>query len=218
MLMSGDVDAMIGGCGMPYSMGARPVMEVVGLREGYDRAAGFMIMALRDRLLIFGDTTMNIETTPEMLAEIARLGHDVAGYFDIEPRIAMLSFSNFGDNMHAQARKAARAVDLAREKYPFLIIDGEMHADVALMPELARENFPHSRIKGDANVLIFPELSSGNIAYKLIQRLAGAVAVGPILMGLSRPANILNFHATVAEIVDVTSITVIQAERDNRGD
>jgi phosphotransacetylase len=124
----------------------------------------------------------------------------------------MLSFSNFGDVKHPFAEKVRNATEIARARQPSLLIEGEMAADTALVPEICEGTFPHSRITGDANVLIFPDLQSGNIAYKLVQQLAGAEVIGPILMGLKRPVNVLNHYSSVKEIANITAITTVMAE------
>jgi malate dehydrogenase (oxaloacetate-decarboxylating)(NADP+) len=178
------------------------------------RVAGIYAVVVKDRVIMFADATVNIEPTAEDLAEIAINSAAVArSEFDIEPRVAMLSFSNFGSNQHPFAGKVSRAVDLARERAPDLVIDGEMAPDTALLPEIVEAAFPRSLIKGDANVLIFPDLQSGNIALKLVQRLAGADVIGPILMGLKKPVNVLNHYSTVQEVVNITAITAVMADR-----
>jgi malate dehydrogenase (oxaloacetate-decarboxylating)(NADP+) len=155
---------------------------------------------------------VNIEPTSDQLAEIALMAANVARYhFDMTPRVAMLSFSNFGSVDHPHARKVKEATAIARARQPALIIDGEMQADTALVPEIVEKTFPHSAIAGDANVLIFPDLQSGNIAYKLIQHLAKAELIGPILVGLRKPVNVVNHYSSVSEIVNITAITTVMA-------
>src|SRR6185503_15558506 len=162
--------------------------------------------------LFFADATVNIEPDARTLAEVAvATGRAVREYFDTVPKVAMLSFSNFGSVDHEQSRRSAEAVRLAKEWDPTLIIDGEMAADTALVPELARQAFPMSAIQGDANVLVFPDLQAGNIAYKLVQHLAGAELIGPVLVGLDKPINVLNHFSSVDEIVNIAAITGIQA-------
>src|SRR5690606_42131787 len=133
------------------------------------------------------------------------------GFFDSESRVAMLSFSNFGSVEHPFAQKMARATELARLREPGLVVEGEMAPDTALVPEIVEANFPHSRIRGDANVLIFPNVQSGNISLNLVPRLAGADVIGPILMGLNRPVNVLNYYSSVNEIVNITALTAATA-------
>src|SRR5690606_31831281 len=185
------------------------------LKSGVTRVAGLYCMVVKDRVLFFADATVNIETTAEQLAEIALNAATIAKqHFDIEPRVAMLSFSNFGSVDHPFARRMADAARIARQQRPALVIDGEMAADTALVPEIVDANFPHSRIRGDANVLIFPNVQSGNISLKLVQKLAGGEVIGPILMGLRKPVNVLNYYSTVTEIVNIAAITAVLAGAD----
>jgi phosphotransacetylase len=157
---------------------------------------------------------VNITPDARSLAEIAvATGRAVREYFDTEPRVAMLSFSNFGSVDHEQSRIGSEAVRIAKELDATLVVDGEMAADTALVPELAKEAFPMSAIQGDANVLVFPDLQAGNIAYKLVQHLAGAELIGPVLLGLDKPINVLNHFSSVDEIVNIAAITVIQSRR-----
>jgi malate dehydrogenase (oxaloacetate-decarboxylating)(NADP+) len=170
------------------------------------------LVVFRKKVMFFADATVNIEPDAETLAQIAVLaGHTVRSLFEMKPRVAMLSFSNFGSVDHAMPRRVAKAVALAKQADPSLVIDGEMQADTALVPEIVDNAFPHSAIKGDANVLIFPDLQSGNIAYKLAQRLADAEVIGPVLMGLRRPVNVINHYSSVNEIVNVAAITSVAA-------
>jgi malate dehydrogenase (oxaloacetate-decarboxylating)(NADP+) len=147
------------------------------------------------------------------LAEIALLSAEVAESFNILPRVAMLSFSNFGSTRHPLTEKVRRATELVKQRNPELMVDGEMMADTAVVPELLAE-YPFSRLREKANVLVFPSLEAGNIAYKLMLRIGGAEALGPILMGLSKPVHVLQRGATVEEIVDVAALTVVDAQRD----
>jgi malate dehydrogenase (oxaloacetate-decarboxylating)(NADP+) len=155
---------------------------------------------------------INIEPTAEELAEIACLAADTARFFDIEPRVAMLAFSSFGSVRHPIAERVARAVRLVQSWRPSLIVDGEMHLEVAVVEDLAREQHPHSRILGDANVLIFPDLTSGNIGYQLARRIGRAEVIGPILMGMRHPVNVLTPGTTAADIVSVAAITAVAAD------
>jgi malate dehydrogenase (oxaloacetate-decarboxylating)(NADP+) len=212
MLHTGDADGLVCGLNRSYPETIRPALEIIRLREGVSRVAGMYCLIVQDRVLFFADATVNIEPNAEELAEIAIAASDIARrYFDMEPRVAMLSFGNFGSVDHPFAQKMARATDIARHRQPGLVIDGEMAPDTALVPEIVEANFPHSRIRGDANVLIFPNVQSGNISLKLVQRLAGAEVIGPILIGLNRPVNALNYYSSVQEIVNITAITAIMA-------
>ena len=180
-------DGFVGGFDKPYPDTIRPALQIIGLRDGTSRVSAVQLMILKDRLFFCADTMVNIEPTAEELADIACAAADTARFFDIEPRIAVLGFSSFGSVPHPTSQKAAHAVDLVRIRRPDLVIDGEMHLDPAVVREIAAENYPHSRIQGDANVLIFPDLAAGNIGYKLLQRLGRAESIGPILMGMKRP-------------------------------
>ena len=212
MVQSGAADGLVCGLNRSYPDTIRPALQVIGLRKGVTRAAGIYCMVLKDRILFFGDATVNIEPSAEELAEIALMAANLARYhFDLTPRVAMLSFSNFGSVDHPLARKVKEATAIARARQPTLVIEGEMQADTALVPEISEQAFPHSAIAGDANVLIFPDLQAGNIAYKLVQRLANAEVIGPILTGLRKPVNVLNHYSSVTEIANITAITTVLA-------
>jgi malate dehydrogenase (oxaloacetate-decarboxylating)(NADP+) len=212
MVREGEADGLVCGLNRSYPDTIRPALQVVGLAPGASRVSGMYMLALERRVLFFADATVNIQPDARTLAEIAvATGRAVREYFDAEPKVAMLSFSNFGSVEHEQSRVSAEAVRLAKEWDPTLTIDGEMAADTALVPDLAKEAFPMSAIQGDANVLVFPDLQAGNIAYKLVQHLAGAELIGPVLVGLDKPINVLNHYSSVDEIVNIAAITVIQA-------
>jgi len=212
MVREGEADGLVCGLNRSYPDTIRPALQVVGLAAGASRVSGMYMLALERRVLFFADATVNIEPDASTLAEVAvATGRAVREYFETEPKIAMLSFSNFGSVDHEQSRRSAEAVRLAKEWDPTLTIDGEMAADAALVPELAQQAFPMSAIQGDANVLVFPDLQAGNIAYKLVQHLAGAELIGPVLVGLDKPVNVLNHYSSVDEIVNIAAITVIQA-------
>jgi malate dehydrogenase (oxaloacetate-decarboxylating)(NADP+) len=212
MVHMGDADGLVHGLNRSYPDTIRPALQVIRLKEGVTRVAGMYCLVVRDRVLFFADATVNIDPTAEELAEIAVSSAAIARkFFDIEPRVAMLSFGNFGSVDHPYAQKMASATELARLRDPDLIIDGEMAPDTALVPEIVRANFPHSRIRGDANVLIFPNVQSGNISLKLVHRIAGGEVIGPILLGLNKPVNSLNYFSSVQEIVNIATITAIMA-------
>jgi malate dehydrogenase (oxaloacetate-decarboxylating)(NADP+) len=217
MVREQDAEGFVGGFDKPYPDIIRPALQIVGLRDGVSRVSATQLLVLKDRLFFCADTMVNIDPTAEELAEIAWLTADTARFFDVEPKIAMLAFSSFGSVRHPMSEKVARAVEIVRAKRPDLTIDGEMHLDPAVVEEIAAENYPHSRIRGDANVLIFPDLASGNIGYKLVQRLARAESVGPILMGMRRPVNVLPHGVTAADIAGVTAITAVAADADANG-
>ncbi len=212
MLMSGDCDALLSGIRSDYPSTIRPALEIIPMAEGVTRVSGLFAMVSQDKVYMFADTTVNINPTAEELAEIAINAAKVARSYDIEPRIAMLSFSNFGSVRLAESSKVAKAVKILHQKVPDLIVDGEMQADTALMPEFMKEHFPFSKLNSKANVMIFPDLNSGNIAYKLMQRMGGLTAIGPILMGLSKPVHVLHRTLDVTQIVDMASIAVVDAQ------
>ncbi len=217
MVRQGAAEGFVGGMKKPYPETIRPALQIVGLWTGVSRISALHLLVLRDKLFFCADTMVNIEPTAEELAEIACLAADTALYFDVQPRVAMLAFSSFGSVRHEKAERVARAVEIIKHRRPDLVVDGEMHLDTAVAPEIVESNYPHSRIKGDANVLIFPDLTSGNIGYKLVQRLGRADVIGPILMGMRRPVNVLQHGSTVAEVVNTTAITVVAAEMQAQG-
>jgi len=212
MVEQGDADGLISGLTQSYPETIRPALQIIDLRPGVKRICGAYLLILKDRVFVFADTTVNIDPTAEELAEIARLTVEFARRFQIEPRVAMLSFSNFGSNTHAAARKVRRAVEILREEAPELEVDGEMQADTAILPEILSEIYPWSRLSKPANILIFPELQSANIAYKLVWRLAGAEAIGPVLLGLARPVHVLQPGLEVQDIVNMAAICVVDAQ------
>jgi malate dehydrogenase (oxaloacetate-decarboxylating)(NADP+) len=212
MVEAGDADGLISGLTLSYPETIRPALEIVGTRKGVRRVSGTYVLILQDRLFFLADTTVNIDPTPEELAETALLTVEFARRFGVVPRVAMLSFSNFGSNKHPSARKVRRATEIVAGLDPDLEIDGEMQADTAVFEQILQESYPWSRLKHRANVLIFPELQSANIAYKLIWRLANAEAVGPILLGLSKPVHVLQPGVEVMDIVNVTALCVVDAQ------
>jgi malate dehydrogenase (oxaloacetate-decarboxylating)(NADP+) len=212
MVEMGDADGLISGLTQSYPDTVRPALQIVGTRPGVQRVSGAYILILQDRLFFLADTTVNIEPTPEELAEIALLTVGFARRFGVVPRVAMLSFSNFGSNTHPVARKVRRAVEIVTALEPDLEIDGEMQADTAVFEPILHESYPWSRLKAPANVLIFPELQSANTAYKLIWRLAGAEAIGPILLGMAKPIHVLQSGLEVSDIVNMTALCVVDAQ------
>jgi malate dehydrogenase (oxaloacetate-decarboxylating)(NADP+) len=211
MLDAGDADGVISGLTQSYADTIRPALQILGTAPGVRRVSGLYILMLKNRTFFFADTTVNIEPSAEELAEIAILTADAARRFDFEPRVAMISFSNFGSNTHANALKVKKAVGLVHGVRPDLKVDGEMQADYAVMPELLDGEYPWATVR-DPNVLIFPDLQSANAAYKLVWRLAGAEAIGPILLGLNKPVHVLQRGIEVADIVNMAAIAVVDAQ------
>ncbi|MFM8979942.1 MAG: NADP-dependent malic enzyme, partial [Planctomycetia bacterium] len=207
LLEQGEVDAVVTGVNRTYPDGVRDALQIVGTRGGA-KAAGLHVMVLKDRTLFLADTSINIEPTAQELATIAIAAADTARSFDVIPRVAMLSFSNFGSVEHPAARRSEEAVRIVRAERPEILVDGEMHVDVALDPRMGPQMNPDSLIKGDANVLIFPDLASGNIGYKLLQYLAGAEPIGPILLGMAKPVVVSYQAASVQALVNLTAIAV----------
>ncbi len=208
----GLADGVVGGIGKSYPQTIRPALEIIGMRPGNTRASCAMLCILPEKIYLLADTAINIEPDAKCLAEIALLGAEVAeSLFELPPRVALLSFSNFGSVKHPFAQRVADALKIVQQARPDLIVDGELQADTALSPEVSAV-FPHSRVQGDANVLIFPDMQSGNIAYKLLVHVAHAALVGPVLCGLARPVNVLNHVASVDEIVRAAAITALQAK------
>jgi malate dehydrogenase (oxaloacetate-decarboxylating)(NADP+) len=216
MVRLGDADALVGGLTQHYPDVIRPALQVIEVRPGLRKVSGVYVLITPKRDIYFlADATVNIEPTAEDLAEIAVNTAEMARRFDVEPRVAMLSFSNFGSSRHPLAEKVRKAVELVRLRAPDLMIDGEMQADTAVVPEILDETFPFSTLKGGANVLIFPDLEAGNIAYKLLIRIAGAEPIGPILMGMSRPVHVLQRGAQVNDIVNIAAIAVVDAQDES---
>jgi len=216
MVEQGDADGLISGISQHYPETLRPALQIVGTREGVHRVAGAYILILRDRVFFLADTTVNIEPDAEALAEVALATAELARRFDLTPRVAMLSFSNFGSNQHRDAKKVRQAVELARQRAPELELDGEMQADTAVVDAILNELYPWSQLTGPANVLVFPELNSANTAYKLIWRLADAEAIGPILLGMAKPIHVLQRGVEVADIVNMATICVVDAQSARR--
>ena len=218
MVALGDADVLIGGLTQHYPETIRPGLEVIPVRAGFRKVAGLYLLILQTGESYFlADATVNIEPSPEDLAEIAISAAETATRFNVTPRVALLSFSNFGSTRHPLADKVRRAVEIVKQRAPELMVDGEMQADTAVSPEIIDTTYPFSSLKGGANVLIFPNLESGNIAYKLLARLGGAEAIGPILMGLSKPLHVLQRGAEVNDIVNVAAIAVVDAQEVGQG-
>src|SRR3954447_10569513 len=213
MVRLGDADALIGGLTTHYPETIRPALEVIEVRRELKKVAGvYVLISPKGDVYFLADATVNIEPTAEDLAEIAIMASEKARRFSVDPRIAMLSFSNFGSTRHPLSDKVRRAVELVRMRAPELMIDGEMQAGTAGVPQIIDETYPFSTLKGGANVLIFPNLEAGNIAYKLLQRIGGAELIGPLLTGLSKPVHVLQRGSEVNDIVHVAAVAVVDAQ------
>lgn len=212
MVRRGDADGLLSGVTQSYPDTIRPFLQTVGTRKGA-KIAGVYMMLFKDQIFFFADTTVNIDPSAVDLADIAISSAEEARFFDIEPKVAMLSFSNFGSNNHPFSLKVREATEIIKRRRPDILVDGEMQADTAVVAEVMEESFPFCEIKGGANVLIFPDLQSANICYKLMQRIGGAEAIGPILVGMNKPINVLQRSADVDEIVNMAIITVLEAQK-----
>ncbi|GAB4552144.1 MAG: NADP-dependent malic enzyme [Anaerolineae bacterium] len=212
MVAMGDADAYVSGLTYEYPEVIRPALQIFHTQAGARLASGVYIMVANEKVYLFTDATVNIEPDAEALSEIAILAAEFAQTLDITPRIAMLSFSNFGSTRHPLSEKVRHAVDLVRQKRPDLVVDGEVQADLAVNEAAMRERFPFSRVS-DANVLVFPDLEAANIAYKLLQNLGGAQAIGPILLGMGAPVHVLQAGDSVDDVVSISAIAAIDAQK-----
>src|SRR5438552_5654625 len=212
MVEQGDADGVIAGLHAYYPATVRPALQIIKTRPGVKNVSGAYLLMFKGQMFVLADTTVTIEPNAEQLAEIAALSAETAKRFNLEPRIAMLSFSNFGSTKHPDAEKVRQAVRLLKERHPELVVEGEMQADTAVVPYIAKVDYPWSLIQGDANVLVFPNLDAANAAYKLLWRLGGAEAIGPILQGLAKPVHVLQRGVDVSDIVSMAAIAVIDAQ------
>ncbi|OGU74068.1 MAG: phosphate acetyltransferase [Ignavibacteria bacterium RBG_16_34_14] len=213
MLKNGDSDALISGLTTHYPTTIRPALECIGVKEGFKVVSGLYIVVTKKEVYFFADATVNVNPTAEVLAEIAVSAADTVQEFDVVPKVAMLSFSNFGSANYPESLKVKEAVKLVKKLRPDLMIDGEMQADTAVVPEIIEKEYPFCSIKGGANVLVFPDLNSGNIAYKLMARIGQATVIGPVLMGMQKPVHVLQRGATVDDIINMTAIAVVEANK-----
>jgi len=219
MVKKGDADGKVAGAANSTGNVLRAAIKIVGTAEGISVISGAFIMIVQDKdfgtdgLMVFGDCAVNPDPNANQLAEIAissaKTAKDLAG---IDPRVAMLSFSTNGSAKHEFVDKVQEATKIAQEAQPELKIDGEMQSDAAIVPVVAQKKYPDSELAGTANVLIFPDLEAGNICYKLVQRLAHAEAIGPVLQGIAKPVNDLSRGCNVQDIVNVVAITAVQAQ------
>jgi malate dehydrogenase (oxaloacetate-decarboxylating)(NADP+) len=218
MVAEGDADGAIAGIDSHYPETIRPALEAVGVDPAVRHVAGLYMMVLQNDLIFFADTTVNIDPDAGTLAEIALLSAEFVERLGIEPRVAMLSFSNFGSTRHPQTEKVQEATALVKRQRPALKVDGEMQADTAVVEEILRERYPFSTLDQPANVLIFPDLNAANIAYKLMGRLGGAEAIGPILLGMNRPVHVLQRGSEAADVVNLTALAVVDAQQRGAAD
>jgi malate dehydrogenase (oxaloacetate-decarboxylating)(NADP+) len=212
MVRQGDADTMLSGIDTHYPETIRPALEVIGKQEGLSSVHGLYMMVFKKGIYFLADTTVCIDPTPEELAETAILAAEKAKMLEIEPSVAMLSFSNFGSVIHPLTQKVKRATAIVKERAPDLPVDGEMQSDTAVVTEILQKSFPFANLKEAANVLIFPDLNSGNICYKLLHHLGEAEAIGPILMGMNKPVHVLQRGDDVNDIVNMAAIAVVDAQ------
>jgi phosphate acetyltransferase len=213
MLKNGMVDGLVSGAAHATADTLRPALQIIKTKEGVKIASSFFFMILDEKIYMFSDCGFIIDPNSEELADIAISTAESARFFGVEPKVALLSFSTHGSAKHERVDKVAKAVELLHQKKPNFFFDGELQLDAAIVPKVASMKAPKSEIKGEANVLIFPNLDAGNIGYKLVQRLAGAEAVGPIVQGLKKPVNDLSRGCDVDDIINVAAITAVQAQR-----
>jgi len=216
MVHMGDADGLVSGLTSSYPDTIRPALEVIGPRPGVRRVAGMYMLVLKEKIYFFADATVNINPNAEDLADIAILCANSVRRFNIEPRIALVTFSNFGSSRYPESEKVRKAVDILLHREPDIIADGEMQADTAVTASILKEHFPFSRLSdGGANVLIFPTLEAGNVAYKLVQRLGGAEAIGPILLGMRKPVHLLQYGGfNEVDVVNMTAIAAVDAAEE----
>ena len=215
MVELGDSDALISGITQHYPDTLRPALQIIGCRPNLTKVSGMYMMVAKDEIYFFADTTVKIEPTVEELAETAIACAEEVQRFGIAPRVAMLSFSNFGSAPHRLQDRMRQATKLVRERAPWLEVDGEMQADTAVVPKMVKDLYPFCKLTGAANVLIFPNLEAGNIAMKLVQHLGGAEAIGPIVVGMRKPVHVLHYGGTeVNEIVNMAALAVVDAQWD----
>ena len=213
MLDQGAADGIVTGLTTGYADAVRPALEVIGTRTGM-RAAGVYIVVTKNDFKFFADTTMNLEPNAEEMAEIALATADLARYFDVVPRVAMLSYSSFGSAGGASPRKVREATELARQRRPELEIDGEIQVTPATHSDVRVPEFPFSTLKENANVFVFPNLDAANIGYQLLENVAGAEVIGPVLLGMHKPVNVLQMGTSVQSIVNLAAITALRAQGD----
>jgi malate dehydrogenase (oxaloacetate-decarboxylating)(NADP+) len=214
MVELGEADAMISGLTKNYPSTIRPALQILGKEEGINKVAGMYVMLSKKGPLFFSDTTVNKKPTVDDIVDITKLTHDAVSNFNIKPSIALLSYSNFGSSEGDTPRRMSNARAILKQKYPDMIVDGDIQSNMALNQKMLKENFPFSELcDNPVNTLIFPSLSSGNIAYKLLQEVGGSEAIGPVLLGLKKSAHVLQLGSSVREIVNMVIIAVVDAQR-----
>ena len=213
MVRNGDADGLISGLTQHYPFTVKPALQIIGKDEGVKNIAGMYMMIFKNQRIFISDATINVDPDAEQLAEITILTADKVKKLGVTPKIAMLSFSNFGSTNHPFTNKVRKATDIVKKLRPDLAVEGEMMADTAMSPEIINEYYPFSALKEKANVLICPDLTSANIAYKLLASIGGAIAIGPILLGIKKPVYLLGPGNYVDDIVNITAMAVYEAEK-----
>jgi malate dehydrogenase (oxaloacetate-decarboxylating)(NADP+) len=211
MVDSGEADTLIAGANMSYPNSLRPALHVIGMENGVKSVAGLFMLVFQKQLYFFADTTVSIDPTAEDMAETAILTADFVRRLSINPRVGMISFSNFGSARHPESEKVRKAVEIVKDLRPDITIDGEMQADTAVVEDILTTRYPFSDLKRPANVLVFPNLTAANASYKLLTRLGGATAIGPVLLGMAKPVHLLQRGATVEDITNLAAISVVDA-------
>lgn len=214
MVAMGDADCMLSGLNTNYASTIRPALETIGHDPRFNKVSGLYIVSSKQKTYFLADTTVNINPNAEEIADIAIQAAEIAQYFEITPKIALLSYANFGSAQGESPLKMRKAREIIKTKRSDLIVDGEMQADTAVKPDIIESTFPFSDIKGGANVLIFPDLNSGNITYKLLSKVGNLNLIGPILIGMSKPVHILEQGSGVNEILDMVAIAVVDSQED----
>ncbi|MCW3107493.1 MAG: NADP-dependent malic enzyme, partial [Segetibacter sp.] len=219
MVETGDADAMISGLLKNYPDAIRPALQIVGKEDSVKKIAGMYIMITKKGPLFLADTTVNFNPTAEELADITIMVAREVNNFNITPRIAMLSYSNFGTSNSPEAELVAKATAIVKQRNPELIVDGEMQASLAFNKEIIKENYPFSELcDQQVNTLIFPNLAAGNIAYNLLKEVGGADAIGPILLGLKKPVHVLQLGSSVRSIINMAMVAVVDAQMKSKND
>jgi malate dehydrogenase (oxaloacetate-decarboxylating)(NADP+) len=213
MVETGMADVMISGLTRSYKDSIRPALRVIGVEKGLNKIAGMYILISKDGPMFFADTTVNIDPTVEEIVDITLLVARTVKQYKINPKIAMLSYSNFGSNEGPDAIKMREATKILHEKHPGLVVDGELQANFAVNNELINDFFPFSLLSNQSsNTLIFPNLSAGNIAYKLVKEMGDREAIGPVLLGMKRPVHVLQIGSSVREILNMITLGVVDVQ------
>jgi malate dehydrogenase (oxaloacetate-decarboxylating)(NADP+) len=219
MVETGEADAVISGLTRNYSEAIKPALQIIGTEEGVKKIAGMYMLMTKRGPIFLADTTVNFNPTAEELADITLLVAREVKNLNVIPKIAMLSYSNFGSSSGVEARLVAEATKIVKKKNPSLIVDGEMQASLAFNKEVLKDNYPFSDlVNQDVNVLIFPNLTAGNVAYNLLKEIGGADAIGPILLGLNKPVHVLQLGSSVRNIIDMALIAVVDAQQKSKLD